>query len=225
MESATECQYKRLKQSTKFNPYNNVSMAKTKSDTIPAKAQTSPITPKPSLINQRRALGQCFKCGEMYFSGHQCKVKLHMLMGNSDIVVEENSVDNLGNGEEVAPKDTEEAIVSIHATSNNLVSNTMRFKGFIGTIPVFALIDSGSTQSFVNPAVLHTQKHSVISTNSMIVMVSNGERMVTDSKCEVLQFFIQGIEFHHDMRILPVKGYDVILGLDWLSKLGPMRID
>jgi Reverse transcriptase (RNA-dependent DNA polymerase) len=27
------------------------------------------------------------------------------------------------------------------------------------------------------------------------------------------------------MRILPVKGYDVILGLDWLSKLGPMRID
>jgi hypothetical protein len=25
--------------------------------------------------------------------------------------------------------------------------------------------------------------------------------------------------------VLPVKGYDFILGLDWLSKLGPMCID
>jgi Ty3 transposon capsid-like protein len=57
MESATECQYKRLKQSTKFNPYNNISMTKTKSDTIPTKAQASSVIPKPSLIDQRRALG------------------------------------------------------------------------------------------------------------------------------------------------------------------------
>jgi Retroviral aspartyl protease len=148
-----------------------------------------------------------------------------MLMGNFDIVVEENNDDNLGNSGEETQENTEEVIVLMHATSNNPVSNTMRFKGFIGTVPVFALIDSGSTHSFVNPAVLHTQKHPVISTNPMIVMVANGERMVTDSKCEALQFSIQGIKFHHDMRILPVKGYDVILGLDWLSKLGPMRID
>jgi Retroviral aspartyl protease len=59
----------------------------------------------------------------------------------------------------------------------------------------------------------------------MIVMVANEDRMVTDSKCIDVHFSIQGHEFEHDLRHLPVKGYDVILGLDWLSKFGPMRVD
>jgi Retroviral aspartyl protease len=59
----------------------------------------------------------------------------------------------------------------------------------------------------------------------MVVMVANGDRMVTDSKCEALHFSIQGNEFSHDLSLLPVTGYDVILGLDWLSKFGPMKVD
>jgi hypothetical protein len=34
-----------------------------------------------TILDQRRALGQCFKCGDRYFPGHQCRVKLQMLMG------------------------------------------------------------------------------------------------------------------------------------------------
>jgi hypothetical protein len=53
----------------------------------------------------------------------------------------------------------EKAIVSMHATSHNPVHSTIRFKGQIRTVPVFALIDSGSTHIFVNPSVLHTNLH------------------------------------------------------------------
>jgi Retroviral aspartyl protease len=128
-------------------------------------------------------------------------------------------------GQEPLSDNADEAIVLMHATSSNPMSNTMRCKGFIGTILVFALIDNGLTHSFVNPSVLQAQHYQIVSTNPIIVMVANGERRVTDSKCEALQFSIQGFEFHHNLRILLVRGYDVILGMDWLSKLSPMKID
>jgi Retroviral aspartyl protease len=59
----------------------------------------------------------------------------------------------------------------------------------------------------------------------MVVMVSNGAQMVTYSKCDSLIFSIQGTEFCNDLRLLPIQGYDIILGLDWLSQWGDMRIN
>jgi Aspartyl protease len=73
----------------------------------------------------------------------------------------------------------EEAFVSMHASSNSQQTSTMKFKGFIGNTPISALIDSGSTHSFINPAILQGQKCQVQETHPMVVMVANGERMVT----------------------------------------------
>jgi Retroviral aspartyl protease len=206
MESATESQYRRLKPTLKLNNSYSNTFAKNyvdKGSVVPVKPAASAPLPKPSLIDQRRALGQCFKC-----------LKLQMLMGQSSREGLLTHSEAEHTKEELCLEDTEEAIVSMHATSSKPVYNTMKFKGVIGHVPVSALLDSGSTHSFVNPLVLHENTHQITSTNPMIVMVANGERMVTDSKCEALQFSIQGHDFQHDLRVLPVKGYDVILGLD-----------
>lgn len=79
----------------------------------------------------------------------------------------------------------------MHATTTNPQINTMRFKGKIGDIHVYVLFDSGSTHSFVDPTMLKGQSCQVVETNPMIIIVANGERMVTDSKYEVLTFIIQ----------------------------------
>jgi Retroviral aspartyl protease/Ty3 transposon capsid-like protein len=223
MEMTSDNQYKRIKNNTKpMSTYNPSTNPKNISTT-----KTFPL-PNPNrntLIEQRRALGQCFKCGDKYFPGHQCKLKAHMMLGQEE---EERELTQLE--EEDAPvlthqDHTEEAIVSMHATSSIPLANTMRFKGQIGQQSVFTLIDSESTHSFVNPNVVHDQNDRVISTNPMIVMVANGSRMVTDSTCQGLQFSIQGHDFCHDLRLLQVQGYDMILGLDWLATFGPMQID
>ncbi|KAJ3687260.1 hypothetical protein LUZ61_016424 [Rhynchospora tenuis] len=101
----------------------------------------------------------------------------------------------------------------------------MKFKGQIGNVPVCALLDSGSTHSFVNPNVLQEVECNLIQTAPMVVTVANGARMVTDLQCEALQFSIQGHTFEKDVRVLDVTGYDMILGLDWLTSLGPMQVD
>jgi Retroviral aspartyl protease len=221
MESATKNQFKRLRGINRLPVLSNQILPKTNPNPKPL---TTTAINKPSLIEQRRALGQYFKCGDRYYPGHQYKLKIHMILehneGEMSQMEEETSQMDTREAEV-----TEEAIVSMHATSNHPMGNTMRFKGQIGRQPVFALIDSGSTHSFVNPQVLHSESHKIAQTNPMVVMVENGSKMVTDSTCQSLQFNIQGYEFCHDLRLLPVQGYDVIFGLDWLAKLGPMHID
>ncbi|KAJ1699965.1 hypothetical protein LUZ63_008477 [Rhynchospora breviuscula] len=172
----------------------------------------------------RKPLGPCHYCGEKYFPGHRCNNRaVNVITEQGEYIVEEElSVDETS--EEELKEDVEQAVISMYASDKNKV-NSMRFKGEIGKIPVYALVDSGSTHSFVNPEVIKSLQLPVSQTNPMVVVVANGGKMVTDTKCESLQFSIQGYEFTKDVRLLSVQGYDMILGLDWLMSLGPMSID
>jgi Retroviral aspartyl protease len=55
-------------------------------------------------------------------------------------------------------------------------------------------------------------------------MVANGEKMVTDTHYSSLNFSFQGHPFTGDLRLLQIPGYDIILGLDWLSKFTTMLV-
>jgi Retroviral aspartyl protease len=55
-------------------------------------------------------------------------------------------------------------------------------------------------------------------------MADNGAKMVTNSKCNALQFQLQGYDFTGDFRLLQIQGYDLILGLYWLSQFEPMLV-
>jgi Retroviral aspartyl protease len=65
----------------------------------------------------------------------------------------------------------------------------------------------------------------LIQTILMVVTIANGARMVTDLQCEALSFSIEGYTFIKVMRVLDVQGYDMLLGIDGLTKLRPMKID
>jgi hypothetical protein len=78
-----------------------------------------------------------------------------MLLGHEDSLV-----GDVHNDEPQPPSEeieSEEPIVSFHAFHSNPKQYIMRFKGEIGHKPVCALIDSGSTHSFVDQIVLTDQ--------------------------------------------------------------------
>jgi Retroviral aspartyl protease len=58
-----------------------------------------------------------------------------------------------------------------------------------------------------------------------VVMVAEGTKVVTYSKCLDLQFLLQNNDFSGDLRILNIQGYDIILGVDWLRQYSPMKIN
>jgi Retroviral aspartyl protease len=62
-------------------------------------------------------------------------------------------------------------------------------------------------------------------TKSLVVMVANGQRMITDTHCAALSFSLQGHAFKGDLCLLQIQGYDVILGLDWMSQFSTMLVN
>ncbi|GJW86964.1 ty3-gypsy retrotransposon protein [Tanacetum coccineum] len=78
---------------------------------------------------------------------------------------------------------------------NSLVGHgnprSLQLWGAIGTSKVHILIDNGSTHNFVQPGVV--------------------ERM---------QLPITGLRMEVDLYVLPVKGPDIVLGIQWLQRLG-----
>jgi hypothetical protein len=54
---------------------------------------------------------------------------------------------------------------------------------------------------------------------------SSRRKLLTSTKCENLQFKLQNLEFETEVRVLDVQGYDLILGIDWLSSFGQMTVD
>jgi hypothetical protein len=137
MESVIDCQFRKQKNTIRFTPNTSSAHYKSTNDrtyssfTTPAKSNLFANVTKQPLIELRKAHGQCFKCGERYFSGHQCKVKLQMLMGQSKLDEERCYREEDAAKEKLIELHTEEVMVSMHATSNTQVNNTMKFKGTI----------------------------------------------------------------------------------------------
>lgn len=107
-----------------------------------------------NLMEQRRALGLCYNCGEKDFPGHQCVKKalnvINVWSENGEIQEEVGDTCEEKEFSEPVPVD---AVISLHATTPSLRNNTMKMSGTIANKPVVTLIDSGSTHSFLYPRI------------------------------------------------------------------------
>ena len=59
---------------------------------------------------------------------------------------------------------------------------------------------------------------------SLKFSTADGGQMVSDTFVPQLKWFVQGHTFSYDARVLPIQGYDLILGADWLEDHSPMWI-
>jgi hypothetical protein len=59
----------------------------------------------------------------------------------------------------------------------------------------------------------------------MEVMIAFGEKISSPSKCVQISIELQGKKKFVDFYILPLDGYGVVLGTQWLRILGPIRCD
>lgn len=77
-----------------------------------------------------------------------------------------------------------EAILSLHATSSAKQAKTLQIPGKIRDLTVIALVDSGSTHSFLDPRIIKGQDYSITPTKPMLIEVANGGKMVSNSVCK-----------------------------------------
>ena len=83
----------------------------------------------------------------------------------------------------------------------------------------YALVDPGATHSFIS--VPFTERHQIESQpidGRMVVSVPNGDTMISERIVPGRRLVIQNKDFPVDLIVLGIHDFDIVLGMDWLSK-------
>nr|KYP65500.1 hypothetical protein KK1_011736 [Cajanus cajan] len=83
--------------------------------------------------------------------------------------------------------------------------------------PNTILLDSGSSDNFLQPQLAHCLKLPVEPTSSFQVLVGNGHALIVEGMVRNVEVMIQGHSLHLPVYLLPVSGVDLVLGAAWLA--------
>ena len=83
----------------------------------------------------------------------------------------------------------------------------------------YALVDPGSTHSFISvPLTKKRQIESQPIDGRMVVSVPNGDSMISEMIVPGSKLVIQSKDFPEDLIVLGIHDFNIVLGMDWLSK-------
>jgi hypothetical protein len=101
---------------------------------------------------------------------------------------------------------------------------TIQFVGSVADVAVTVLVDSGSSTSFLAASIadqlLQLQRTLVQAT----IKIANGQLLQCTAAIMGCQFSLGPYSFQHDLRVLSLDSYDLILGMDWLELYSPMEV-
>jgi hypothetical protein len=101
---------------------------------------------------------------------------------------------------------------------------TIQFLGSVANVAVTVLVDSGSSASFLAVSIadqlLQLQRTLVQAT----IKIANGQILQCTTAIMGRQFSLGPYSFQHDLHVLPLDSYDLILGMDWLELYSPIEV-
>jgi len=167
---------------------------------------------------ERRRQGLCFNCNEKYSRGHNrfCK-RIFFLEG---VVIDDEGADAAA---EIG--DSEAPVFSLHAVAGVPYGGTMQLDVVVGAASLVALLDSGSTHNFISAGAAARTGLRVEPRPRLTAVVANGERVSCPGVIRAAPVTIAGTIFNIDLFVMPLAGFDVVLGTQWLATLGPVVWD
>jgi len=167
----------------------------------------------PAEMQEKRQNGQCYFCPEPYSKDHKCVAKGVFLME-----LEEGEEDPLGD-------DISHLEISLQALTGLGHAISMMLQVTIAGVPLKALVDTGSTHTFIHTEVAARLGLPVSSRDGLSVLVANGDRVRSPGVCLATEVLIYEEPFSIDCVALDLGGFDLVLGVQWLRSLGPIVWD
>lgn len=87
------------------------------------------------------------------------------------------------------------------------------------------LLDGDSTHCFVQTHIAHFLNFSIESIPQFSILVGSGELLPCSRLAKNVELVIQGHLITVDFYVLPLQDWDMVLGVSWLAKLGPVVTD
>lgn len=160
----------------------------------------------PEEMVAKQAHDECYHCTEKFVPGHKCAGKGVFLLELED----DQDIDAVA----------EELDISMHALTSLNVANTMQLQVRIAGETLVVLVDSGSTHTFVHDDVARRLDLSLTPRPGLSVKVANDDQIQSSGVCYNTEVHIDDETFHLNCYALPLAGFDVVLGVQWLCLLG-----
>ncbi|KAA8525928.1 hypothetical protein F0562_007972 [Nyssa sinensis] len=110
-------------------------------------------------------------------------------------------------------------------TANKCPVPPLEVRGTLGKYYVIFLLDFGSTHNFLKEHVATKLGLLPDVSGQLDVKVASVERLTSQGKCKGVELYLQGVLVKVDCYLLPLEGYEVVLGAQWLQTLGPILWD
>lgn len=110
--------------------------------------------------------------------------------------------------------------ISYHALNGFPVPSTLKIAGKLFGKEVIVLIDSGSTNNFIQTRWAHHLSLAVQPFSHLKVTIGNGEILTCRGEYLQVPLHLGDMVFQVDLLLLPVFGADLVLGVHWLARLG-----
>jgi hypothetical protein len=113
-------------------------------------------------------------------------------------------------------------LISLNAITGIVVVKTMKLLVHIKDVVVAALVDSGSTHSFISlDLAFHLHLEPLFQLGCQVI-VANGDKVSSTGICKDVKFSIASEEFVLDLFVIPLVGYEMVLGVHWLRTINPI---
>jgi hypothetical protein len=186
--------------------------------------------------NTRRDLRRkqlCFTCKELWNLAHKCRGRgqVHYIEVTSDNE-EEEEIDQIQNIEAETLETTEEEIpgqdntVKEKATLASINGvpkyNTFRMRGVLQGQKVLVLIDGVASHNFIDSTLLKRRHIPTVEFEGFKVEVASGSTMPCDRYIPGMKLTLGRHELVQDVYVMDLPDTNIILGVQWLSTLGPI---
>ncbi|XP_071940006.1 uncharacterized protein [Coffea arabica] len=153
-------------------------------------------------VQHRRNNGLCFKCGEKFGQGHQCKSG-HLNLLVTDEEEESEFEDALGEQDESTGNPGHIIEMSLHALSEAMKRKTITLIGKWDGEEMLILVDTGSLDSYI----------------------SNEACVTSKAICPKVSWEMSQHKFCFDLKVMDLSSWDMILGVDWMTHFSPITFD
>lgn len=109
---------------------------------------------------------------------------------------------------------------SLHAVAGLAIGKTMQVRVSVGATSLIALLDTGSTHSFIGEEAAHRTILPIQPRPRLTATVANGERVSCLGVLRGTPLLIDDFRSTVDLFVMPLAGYDIVLGTDWMATLG-----
>lgn len=190
-------------------------------------------------MDQRKKEGLCYFCDDKYVLGHKCK-KLYRM----ELVTEHDPDDNdtsSGADDDDMPLHAPMALQTPLASDYPVVSvcaytrvrspkyRTLKFHVHLDGLKLVALVDTGSTNNFIDEREAERLGLTTLAGTGRNIRVGNADIIRSVGVIPGVPMVVGSLaadeRFDIDLHTLPLGGYNVVLGVEWLGNLGPVLFD